>query len=159
MDRWLGAALVVAALLLFFVVLPAQIVTPRIAVGGDVGGAVAHPLFFPRLIAVLLGFFGVLIFLRGHSRAETLRDGEGFAFGIAEAVRVGGTGAILVAYSALLDVVGYVLLTPVALASLAVFLGFRRWPMLVAVAVGVSALIYVGFRFGMKILLPEGLLG
>ena len=158
MDRWLGAALVAAALLLFFVVLPAQIATPRIAVGGGVGGAVAHPLFFPRLIAVLLGFFGVLIFLRRRSRAETLRDGEGFAVGATEAARVGGTVAILVAYSALLDVVGYVLLTPVALASLAVFLGFRRWPVITAVAVGVTALVYVGFRFGMKILLPEGLL-
>lgn len=158
MDRWLGAALVLAALLLFFVVLPAQIVTPRIEVGGGVGGAVAHPLFFPRFIAAVLGFFGVIIFLRGNSRTDTLRDGEGFSIGATDAARVGGTAAILVAYSALLDVVGYLLLTPVALASLAVFLGFRRWLVITAVAVGVTVVIYLGFRFGMKILLPEGLL-
>jgi len=158
-DRWLGGALVLGALLFYFVVVPAEIVIPRFQVGGGVGGAAASPLFFPRLMAGLLGFLGVLIFLRRQSRAETLHAGEGFAFGRIQAVRVGGTAAILVVYLALLDQIGYVLLTPVALASLSLFLGFRRWLTLVIVAVAVPATIYLGFRFGMKILLPEGLLG
>lgn len=147
------------ALLFYFVVVPAEIVIPRFQVGGGVGGAAASPLFFPRLMAVLLGFLGVLIFLRGQSRTGTLVAGEGFAFGRDQALRVGGTAAILVAYLALLDWIGYVLLTPVALASLSLFLGFRRWLTLLVVAVAVPATIYLGFRFGMKILLPEGLLG
>jgi putative tricarboxylic transport membrane protein len=158
-DRWLGGALVLAALLFYFVVVPAEIVMPRFQVGGGVGGAAASPLFFPRLMAGLLGFLGILIFLRGHTRTQTLDAGEGFAFGKVQAVRVGGTAAILAIYLALLDPIGYVLLTPVALASLSLFLGFRRWLTVVIVAVAVPAAIYVGFRFGMKILLPEGLLG
>ena len=159
MDRWLGGALVFAALLLFFVVVPAEIVMPRFQVGGGVGGVAASPLFFPRLMAGLLGFLGILIFLRGQTRAQTLDAGEGFAFGKAQAVRVGGTAVILAVYLALLDPIGYVVLTPVALASLSLFLGFRRWLILAIVAVAVPATIYLGFRFGMKILLPEGLLG
>lgn len=159
MDRWLGGALVLAALLLFFVVVPAEIVMPRFQVGGGVGGAAASPLFFPRLMAGLLGFLGILIFLRGQTRAQTLDAGEGFAFGKVQAIRVGGTAAILAVYLALLEPIGYVLLTPVALASLSLFLGFRRRLTLVIVAVAVPAAIYFGFKFGMKILLPEGLLG
>lgn len=159
MDRWLGGALLSGALLLFFVVVPAEIQMPRIQVGGGVGGAVASPWFFPRLMAAVLGFLGVLIFLRGRSRAETLRSGEGFAFGRTQAARVSGTTAILVAYLVLLDWIGYLLLTPVALAGLSILLGFRRWLILAIVAVFVPATIYLGFRFGMKILLPEGLLG
>jgi putative tricarboxylic transport membrane protein len=157
-DRWLGGALVLAALLFYFVVVPAEIVIPRIQVGGGVGGGAASPLFFPRLMAVVLGFLGVLIFLRGQSRAETLLAGEGFAFGIAQAVRVAGTAAILVAYLALLDWIGYLLLTPIALASLSLLLGFRRWLLLAIVATAVPTTIYLGFRYGMKILLPEGVL-
>lgn len=159
MDRWLGGALVLGAIVFYFVVVPAEIVIPRIEVGGGVGGVAASPLFFPRLITVVLGFLGVLVFLRGQSRAETLLAGEGFAFGRAQAARVCGTAAILAAYLALLDWVGYLLLTPIALAGLSILLGFRRWLTLAVVAVAVPATIYLGFRFGMKILLPEGLLG
>jgi hypothetical protein len=158
-DRWLGGALLLGAVLLYFVVVPAEIVLPRIQVGGGVGGAASSPLFFPRLMAVVLGFLAVLILLRGRSRAETLLAGEGFAFGRGQAVRVCGTAAILAAYLALLDSIGYLLLTPVALAGLSILLGFRRWLTLAIVAVFVPTTIYVGFRFGMKILLPEGLLG
>lgn len=158
MDRWIGGGIVVAAMALFVWVIPLQITIPRFEVGGGVGGAAASPLFFPRLMAVMLGFLGVLIFLHGQSRAETLLAGEGFAFDRAQAVRVGGTAAILVVYLALLDLIGYLLLTPVALASLSILLGFRRWLTLAIVAVAVPGTIYLGFRFGMKILLPEGLL-
>ncbi|MBI4608415.1 MAG: tripartite tricarboxylate transporter TctB family protein [Candidatus Rokubacteria bacterium] len=158
MDRWLGAGLVAAALILYVFVLPAQIVTPRFQVGGAVGGLAASPLFFPRFIAVVLGLLGALIFLRGRTRAQTLRAGEGFTFGREAAVRVAGAALILVLYLALLDTVGYLLLTPVTLAALIVFLGFRRWPVLVPVAVLTPIVVYYGFRWGMKILLPEGLL-
>jgi putative tricarboxylic transport membrane protein len=158
MDRWLGAGLVAAALVLYVVVLPAQIATPRFQVGGGVGGLAASPLFFPRLTAVVLGLLGAVLFLRGRTRAETLADGEGFAFGPGPAGRVGGVALLLVLYLALLDPVGYLLLTPPALAALMAFLGFRRWPVVVPVAVLTTAVVYYGFRWGMKILLPEGLL-
>lgn len=158
MDRWIGGGLVAAALVLYVVVLPAQVAIPRIQVGGGVGGVAASPLFFPRLMAVLLGLFGALVFLRGQSRAESLRHGEGFAFGRVPAVRVGGTVLLLVLYVALLDIIGYILLTPVVAVALMAFLGYRRWGITVAVAVLTTGIIHVGFRWGMKILLPEGLL-
>ncbi|MGH7314049.1 MAG: tripartite tricarboxylate transporter TctB family protein, partial [Candidatus Rokuibacteriota bacterium] len=127
-------------------------------VGGGTGGVAASPFFFPRFIAVVLGLLGAFLLLRGHTRAETLRAGEGFAFAPEPAQRVGGAALILVVYLGLLDTVGYLLLTPVALATLIVFLGFRRWPVVVSVAMLTPAAVYYGFRWGMKILLPEGLL-
>lgn len=158
MDRWLGGGIFVAAIVLFVWVIPAQITIPRFEVGGGVGGIAASPLFFPRLMAALLGTLGVFIFLRGHSRERNLRDGEGFPFEPGEGLRVAGAAAILIAYTLLLEIVGYLLLTPVTLVALCVFLGFRRWSVLLLTAVAFTGLIYVGFRFGMKILLPEGLL-
>lgn len=159
MDRWIGGGFLVTAIALFFWVLPAQIAIPRFEVGGGVGGIAASPLFFPRVMAALLGILGVVIFVRGHSRSRTLRDGEGFACESREAVRVAGATAILIAYAVLLETVGYLLLTPVTLVALCAFLGFRRWLAALATAAGLTALIYFGFRYGMKILLPEGLLG
>ena len=158
MDRWVGGGILLAAAALFFWVLPAQITIPRFEVGGGVGGIAASPLFFPRLMAALLGALGLVLLVRGHSRSRTLRDGEGFPFEPGEALRVAGTAAILIAYTLLLETVGYALLTPVALIALCVFLGFRRWVVLLVTAIVFTALVYVGFRYGMKILLPEGLL-
>ncbi len=159
MDRWVGGGIVVASIALFVWVVPAQITIPRFEVGGGVGGIAASPLFFPRLMVALLGLLGISIFLRGHTRAQSLRDGEGFAFNPGEALRVAVTAAILIAYAVLLETVGYLLLTPVTLVALCIFLGFRRWFVLLVTAAGFTALVYFGFRYGMKILLPEGLLG
>lgn len=156
MDRWIGGGLTLAALLLYFVVVPTEIVVPRIQVGGGVGGMAASPLFFPRLMAALLGILGIFLFVRAHSRERNLRDGEGFILNAGEAVRVAGAVAILICYVLLLETVGYLLLTPVALGALCVFLGYRRWLVLLITAAGFTALVYFGFRYGMKILLPEG---
>ena len=80
MDRVLGGALLASALLLYFVVIPGEVAVSKLAVGGGVGGVAASPLFFPRLSAALLGLLGVLLLVRGHSRAQSLADGEGFPF-------------------------------------------------------------------------------
>lgn len=156
MDRRLGSGIVVAALLLYFVVVPAEIVMPRFEVGGGVGGIAASPLFFPRLMAAVLGLLGLFIFLRGHERERNLRDAEGFAIDAGELGRVAGAAAILIAYALLLETAGYLLLTPITLVALCVFLGYRRWTVLLITSAGFTALVYFGFRYGMKILLPEG---
>ena len=156
MDRWLGSGIVLAALLLYFWIVPSEIVAPRFEVGGGVGGIAASPLFFPRLMAALLGVLGVFLFLRGHKRERNLRDGEGFVIDLGELGRVGGAAAILIGYALLLETIGYLLLTPIALVAMCVFLGYRRWSVLMLTSAGFTALVYFGFRYGMKILLPEG---
>lgn len=158
MDRWLGGGLVLAALVLYFWIVPAEIVSPRIEVGGGVGGIAASPLFFPRLMAAVLGLLGAILFVRGHTRERNLRDGEGFVVDGGETLRVAGAAAILIAYLALLETIGYLLLTPLALVALCVFLGYRNWRVLLPTAAVFTVLVYYGFRYGMKILLPEGLL-
>ncbi|MBM3525582.1 MAG: tripartite tricarboxylate transporter TctB family protein [Alphaproteobacteria bacterium] len=158
MDRWIGGGLVAAALAFVFLVVPTQITVPQIAIGGGMGGVVASPHFFPTLIAAFLALLGVSIFLRGHGRARTLADGEGFELIPAQLLRVGATAAILIAYWLLLEQVGYVILTPVAILLLATFLGYRRWLLLIAVAAAFTVIVYAGFRYGMQIFLPEGLL-
>ena len=157
MDRWLGSGIVLAALLLYFWIVPSEIVAPRFEVGGGVGGIAASPLFFPRLMAALLGVLGVFLFVRGHKRERNLRDGEGFAIDLGELGRIAGAAAILIVYALMLESVGYLLLTPIALVAMCIFLGYRRWSVLMMTSAGFTALVYYGFRYGMKILLPEGL--
>lgn len=159
MDRILGGAFVAAALLLYFVVIPADIAIPKFEVGGGVGGIAASPIFFPRLSAALLGFLGAILFVRGHTRARSLADGEGFLFVPHEVTRFVGSAAILVAYAVLLEPVGYLVMTPIVLVALCAFLGFRQWVMTCVTSVIFTAVVYYGFRYGMKILLPEGLFG
>ena len=158
MDRWVGAGIVAFASLFYVVIIPAQVTVPAFEVGGGVGGLAASPLFFPRFMAVVLGALGASLFVRGYSRSRSLAHGEGFPFVASESVRVAGTVAILAIYAALLDTVGYVLLTPVVLVALSAFLGYRRWWLMAATAIMFPALVYAIFRYGMKILLPEGLL-
>jgi putative tricarboxylic transport membrane protein len=158
MDRWVGAVIVAFAVLFYVFVIPAQVTVPRFEVGGGVGGLAASPLFFPRFMAVVLGVLGASLIVRGYSRSRSLANGEGFAFVANEGGRVAGAVAILATYAALLDTVGYVLLTPFALVALSAFLGHRRWWLMVATAIVFTALVYGIFRYGMKILLPEGLL-
>jgi putative tricarboxylic transport membrane protein len=158
MDRWVGAGIVAFAVLFYVVIVPAQVTVPRFEVGGGVGGLAASPLFFPRFMAVVLGVLGASLFVRGYARSRSLANGEGFAFVANEGLRVAGAVAILAVYAALLDTVGYVLLTPVALFALSAFLGYRRWWLMATTAIVFTALVYCIFRYGMKILLPEGLL-
>ena len=157
MDRWLGSGIAAAALLLYFWIIPSEIVSPKIEVGGGVGGIAASPLFFPRLMAALLGVLGLFVFARGHARERNLLDGEGFAIDLGELGRIAGAAAILIVYAALLESVGYLLLTPIALVAMCVFLGYRGWFVLMLTSAGFTVLVYYGFRYGMKILLPEGL--
>lgn len=159
MDRWVGAGIVAFAVLFYVVIIPAQVTVPRFEVGGGVGGLAASPLFFPRFMAVVLGALGASLLVRGYTRSRSLTNGEGFAFVANEGLRVAGTVGILALYSALLDTVGYVLLTPIALVALSAFLGYRRFWLMLATSIVFTALVYGIFRYGMKILLPEGLLG
>lgn len=159
MDRWVGAAIVAFAVAFYVLIIPAEITVPRFEVGGGVGGIAASPLFFPRLMAVLLGLLGASMFVRGYAREQSLRNGEGFPYVPSEVLRVAGTVAILAVYATLLEAVGYVLLTPIAMVALCAFLGYRRWWTTFATAAIFTAIVYGIFRYGMKILLPEGLLG
>lgn len=159
MDRWVGAGIVAFAVLFYVVIIPAQVTVPRFEVGGGVGGLAASPLFFPRFMAVVLGALGASLLVRGYTRSRSLTNGEGFAFVANEGLRVAGTVGILALYSALLDTAGYVLLTPIALVALSAFLGYRRFWLMLATSIVFTALVYGIFRYGMKILLPEGLLG
>lgn len=159
MDRWTGIGIIGFAALFSFVVVPAEVAAPRFAVGGGLGGFAASPLFFPHLMSACLAFLGTCLVIRGHSRARNLSDGEGFPFVPREFTRVGGTFLILVLYSVLLEWVGYALLTPVALVALCAYLDYRTWGVVLPTALAFTAIIYGIFRYGMKILLPEGFLG
>lgn len=156
MDRTLGLFLVLGAALLYFLIAPAQVSMPRVRLG-EGGAFFLSPLFFPRLVAVGLAFLGFLLLLRGLPRADALRDGEGIHLPRRGAARAAGAVLILVLYIVSLGPVGYLVVTPLALMGLMLLLGARGWGSMLGVALGTTAAIYLGFQWGMLIILPEGI--
>lgn len=66
---------------------------------------------------------------------------------------------IIAAYIALLETIGYFLLTPFVLIALPILVGFRNYKIIALSVVLVMAALYVVFGLILKIPLPSGLLG
>ena len=67
--------------------------------------------------------------------------------------------ATLVLFTLLFNPVGYLIVTPIALVALMRINGEQRWGLMVVSAVAWTAVLFVLFRFGVSLVLPEGLLG
>jgi len=71
-------------------------------------------------------------------------------------ITVQGAVIALVAYTALLNGVGFLILTPILLFALMWLLGERGWVLLIGVAFGLSFGLFFIFQWFVKVLLPEG---
>jgi hypothetical protein len=149
-----GASLGLGALL----AVPAQI-------RGQGFGAIADvlsPAFFPILIALVLVAVSVLLLLTarrlGPSKpSEINAPAEGDETGPVEAPRRLAAAALcLVAYYAALELVGMVAASVLAIAALALTLGYRRYGILAAVALALPVGIFLAFEKGLFVLLPAG---
>lgn len=66
--------------------------------------------------------------------------------------------AILVVYSFTMQKVGFIIDTVLLLAATMFISGSRNWKLIAAVSVGVTAALYVLFRYALTIVLPAGIL-
>ncbi|MQA82572.1 MAG: tripartite tricarboxylate transporter TctB family protein [Streptosporangiales bacterium] len=137
-----------------------------VAVAGGVGiagglqvpdsGALSDPLG-PRAFPIGLGAAALVL---GALLAISART-EGVA-GAADTGRrrtVAVLAGAIVLYVALLIPLGYPLTTVVFLGLLFRYLGERRWWACAAIAVPVTAALYLGFAYGLGVALPTGPLG
>ena len=105
---------------------------------------------FPRMIAVALAVLALAQLLRPKETGALPRGGA--------ALRVGGVLALLVAYAALFEALGFVAATALFLLGALLLAGIKRVAYLILVPVGVSVVLFYLFYELLEVSLPRGLL-
>ena len=124
-------------------------VTASERVGGGIDAA-----GYPRLLAGLTVALGAILVARAcwKRRARPAPDEAGAR------LRTAGALAILLLYTLALEPVGFLIATPPALVALLRLVGRRRLLPAAMAAIVFTAVIFLLFRYGVNIVLPEGLL-
>ena len=125
-------------------------------VGGGVG-ADGYPLLLAVTTIALAIFltFQAVLGREGQTPAEPpgMQSGEPPVF-----KRAVWCFLSVVIYTVLLLPIGYLITTPILLVVLMRILGERRWVVPVVTALLLTLVIFVAFRYGVNIVLPEGVL-
>jgi putative tricarboxylic transport membrane protein len=128
----------------------------------NVGGAIG-PEAYPGLLAAAILLLSLLLLwqtLRGRAEPAVLQE-----LATAPDQRPAASGRVLLAllllcaYTLLLEPLGFLVATPLLLIALMRLTGERRWWLAVPSALLMTVLLYAFFRYGMNLVLPEGLLG
>ena len=112
------------------------------------------PTFFPRCLAVGLSLLAVVLLVRalsGRSDSAPLSK-----------IRVARLAAILaltVGWALLLPKMGFLLVTPLLMASVMCTMGIRSWWRLLGVSLTMTFVLYLVFVKALNVLLPMGPLG
>ena len=130
-------------------------VTASERVGGGIDAA-----GYPRLLAGLTVLLGIALAGRALWKRRRVRPGPG-----GDAAGQGGgrfraalSFAVLLLYTLLLEPLGFLVATPLAVGVLLRIVGGRGALHAAAAAIAFTAAIFVFFRYGVNIVLPEGLL-
>ena len=128
-------------------------------VGGGIGAA-----DYPTILAVSALVLSLVLILQGlFARFAEEVDGDEAALAMAGDAKQSYSRpalafATLILYALVFEPVGYLVATPVVLVALMRITGERRWTLMVASAVSWTIALFLLFRFGVNLVLPEGLL-
>ena len=110
--------------------------------------------FLPLSLGLIIAVLGGAIALRpARGRAAEAPAGAGGR------LRIGATLVGLVLYALAFERLGFLVSTAMFVALLLVFYGERRWPVVLAVAVGAAGATYAVFARWLGVPLPPGILG
>ncbi|MDT8903443.1 tripartite tricarboxylate transporter TctB family protein [Anaeroselena agilis] len=140
-----GIILGVFSLLLYFVIIPAEI--------ADVRGMGVSPRFMPQAVGILLFILAVSLFISGYRKRD--RQGQKtYSLSRHEAKLVVKSLAVVAAYIVAFDMVGYLIPTIVVLGLLMYMYGQRKKKVLFSVALGLPVMIYLFFTKVLHMVLP-----
>ncbi len=130
-------------------------VTASERVGGGIDAA-----GYPRLLAGLTVLLGIALAGRALWKWRRARPGPGgdAAGRGGGRVRAALSFAVLLLYTLLLEPLGFLVATPLAVGALLRIVGGRGALHAAVAAIAFTAAIFVFFRYGVNIVLPEGLL-
>ena len=144
-EQVTGGVLGGFSLLLYFWLIPWQI--------GDVNVAGVTPRFLPETLALFMLLLSVLLIFNGYGKRNKT-DQKYYSFAPKETTLVVKSLLILTVYINVLEWVGYLLTTMVALGSLMYMYGQRKIKVLLPVSIGLPVAIYLFFTKVLQIVLP-----
>jgi putative tricarboxylic transport membrane protein len=115
------------------------------------------PAVFPKLAVILIAAFSLGLLLSGLRSQDIAPAKKQRALYTGAATRVITTFIILVAYVYLIEIFGYLMMTPLALVLLMRYFGQKNWFLILSLAILITAGLYAFFRYLMYIILPEGI--
>jgi len=144
-ERAGGIILGVFSLLLYFVLIPAEIADAK-ALG-------VSPRFLPQAVGILLFTLSVALFISGYKK-RNLSGQKVFKLSPLEGKLVIKSLAIVAAYIVAFELAGYIVPSIVTLALLMYMYGQRRKTLLVAISVGFPLFVYFAFTRLLHMVLP-----
>ena len=143
-----GSIITSLIFMIFAVVIFTQSLDLRPGVGGDVGAG-----FFPRAISVMIMVCGIVIII------QELRKNSGeklLSKYVAKALLL---GIMTVAYVFLMNLVGFIIVTPIYIFLFLFFINQRKWHMMAIYSVVLTASVYTVFRVILNVRLATTFLG
>lgn len=119
--------------------------------------AIADPTssaFFPILAAIALIACCALLLVMTLTRADSGAAPEGPLL----TLRSTGTSALLAGYLVMIHLVGMYVATPLMIVGLSIAFGYRNWPLVIASAIVMPALIWFLFQKLLVVVFPSGVL-
>lgn len=118
---------------------------------------VPQTAFFPKILALLLGIFSVLLLARALAGTESPRasekiEPEGW-------IRIGVTLAALAGFAFALERLGFVLTTFLLMILLLRAIEAQKWRKVILVALATALISYAMFSWLLGVPLPAGVLG
>lgn len=145
-NQILGIFFTVFALLLLFVIIPAQI--------KHIPNASPSPRFFPQIIAILLLVLGVFLLVSGLRRSTKAADEVVFSLSLKEAKLVGLTLGVFVLYTVALYFIPYIPATIAAMGILVTAYGQKSKRKIIISSVLLPLIIYFSFTNLLMLRLP-----
>ena len=147
-DRYLSLFYIILGIV---VILLAANIKTMFAVASEETG----PKFFPYIVGVCMCLCGIGKFISSKDKKA-----KQFVKSKKDWLRIILITAILIAYAVLIKYLGYIICSTALLASLAVLLAEEKkpkWWKVAIFSVAIVAVVYILFKFILKISLPEGI--
>lgn len=150
----IAASIVLIGTVAGYLAVPQLVSGWAFAMPGTTDAALA-PTFFPRVAMILVALASLGVLLSASSRTDTIP--------LVEMSREDWTraGTLLVLVLLLflgMRIVGFVAASALFIATTSLLLGYRRPALVAAAAIAAPLLIVLSFRYGLKVLLPQGIL-
>ncbi len=114
--------------------------------GNEIYGKLG-PGYWPKFILIIMMVLSVWIAVdafRARKKAAGDKSGAG-AKSVASRIRFFVALTLIIAYLVLLNVVGFIALTPFFLIAFMILLGEKSWPWMIVLSIGMTILIVIAF--------------
>ena len=115
------------------------------------------PEFFPRVLATALFIFCALLLLTNLKTSESnKKSAPTMSLKNRDMQKALAGLAIVVIYALLWEVLGFLIITPIAIFLMTLLLGKREYIKMTVIAIGASAIVFIAFKYLLGIQMPLG---